>query len=60
MKWWIEKVERGNGMHLAKMVVGDPDKVWSWDGGECQPVEYHFLWCAVRITVLMKINVVLI
>lgn len=38
VKWWIENVERGSGMHLAKMVIGNPDNIWKWDGGECQPV----------------------
>ncbi|KAJ7816249.1 cryptococcal mannosyltransferase 1-domain-containing protein [Mycena leptocephala] len=37
VKWWIEKVENGNGMHLAKMVLFDPARVWQWDGGECHP-----------------------
>ncbi|KAJ7739257.1 cryptococcal mannosyltransferase 1-domain-containing protein [Mycena maculata] len=34
VKWWIERVENGNGVHLAKMILGDPAKVWQWDGGE--------------------------
>ncbi|EIM83892.1 uncharacterized protein STEHIDRAFT_82793 [Stereum hirsutum FP-91666 SS1] len=37
VKWWIEKVEMGDGMHRAKMIVGEADRVWTWDGGECQP-----------------------
>ncbi|KAJ7259145.1 cryptococcal mannosyltransferase 1-domain-containing protein [Mycena haematopus] len=37
VKWWIEKVENGNGVHLAKMILGDPARVWQWDGGECHP-----------------------
>ncbi|KAJ7081154.1 cryptococcal mannosyltransferase 1-domain-containing protein [Mycena belliarum] len=37
VKWWIEWVENGNGIHLAKMVLGDPAKIWQWDGGECHP-----------------------
>ncbi|KAJ6589621.1 cryptococcal mannosyltransferase 1-domain-containing protein [Mycena capillaripes] len=30
-------VENGNGIHLAKIVIGDPGKIWQWDGGECHP-----------------------
>ncbi|KAJ6459951.1 cryptococcal mannosyltransferase 1-domain-containing protein [Mycena sanguinolenta] len=37
VKWWIERVENGNGIHLAKLVLGDPARVWQWDGGECHP-----------------------
>lgn len=44
VKWWIEKVEMGDGMHRAKMIVGEADRVWTWDGGECQPVEWPFLF----------------
>ncbi|KAJ6549089.1 cryptococcal mannosyltransferase 1-domain-containing protein [Mycena vulgaris] len=39
VKWWIEKVENGNGIHLAKMILGNPARVWQWDGGECHPCE---------------------
>jgi hypothetical protein len=38
VKWWIEKIENGDGMHRAKMVVGDRGKVTRWDGGDCFPV----------------------
>ncbi|KAJ7208978.1 cryptococcal mannosyltransferase 1-domain-containing protein [Mycena pura] len=41
VKWWIETVENGNGVHLAKMVLGDPARVWQWDGGECHPTAMH-------------------
>ncbi|KAF9000027.1 hypothetical protein BDZ89DRAFT_1079471 [Hymenopellis radicata] len=37
VKWWIENVENGSRMHLAKMVIGDAKNIWRWDGGECQP-----------------------
>ncbi|KIY67924.1 glycosyltransferase family 69 protein [Cylindrobasidium torrendii FP15055 ss-10] len=37
VKWWIENVEAGSMMHLARMIIGDSAKVWRWDGGECQP-----------------------
>ncbi|KAJ7766128.1 cryptococcal mannosyltransferase 1-domain-containing protein [Mycena metata] len=37
VKWFVERVERGNGIHLAKHVLGDPAQIWQWDGGECNP-----------------------
>jgi hypothetical protein len=37
VKWFIERVENGNGMHLAKFVLGNPAKIWQWDGSECHP-----------------------
>ncbi|KAK7044368.1 cryptococcal mannosyltransferase 1-domain-containing protein [Favolaschia claudopus] len=37
VKWWIERVENGNGIHLAKIVLGDPARVWQFDGSECHP-----------------------
>ncbi|KAF8209165.1 cryptococcal mannosyltransferase 1-domain-containing protein [Mycena galopus ATCC 62051] len=37
VKWWIEKVENGNGIHLAKLILGNPAKIFQWDGGECHP-----------------------
>ncbi|KAJ7149698.1 cryptococcal mannosyltransferase 1-domain-containing protein [Mycena filopes] len=37
VKWFIEQVERGDGVHLAKVVLGDPAEIWVWDGGECHP-----------------------
>ncbi|KAF7369351.1 Glycosyltransferase family 69 protein [Mycena venus] len=37
VKWWIERVENGNGIHLAKMIPRDAARVWEWDGGECLP-----------------------
>ncbi|KAJ6537070.1 cryptococcal mannosyltransferase 1-domain-containing protein [Mycena capillaripes] len=43
VKWWIEWVENGNGIHLAKMILFDPARVYQWDGGECHPVRIPFL-----------------
>ncbi|KAJ7274051.1 cryptococcal mannosyltransferase 1-domain-containing protein [Mycena rebaudengoi] len=40
VKWFIETVENGKGVHLAKMILGDPAKLWKWDGGECHPANY--------------------
>ncbi|KAJ7856118.1 hypothetical protein B0H14DRAFT_2579065 [Mycena olivaceomarginata] len=37
VKWFIERVENGNGMHLAKFVLGNPAEIWQWDGSECHP-----------------------
>ncbi|KAJ7182264.1 cryptococcal mannosyltransferase 1-domain-containing protein [Mycena crocata] len=41
VKWFIEKVENGSGMHLAKFVLGDAEEVWLWDGGECHPGPWY-------------------
>jgi hypothetical protein len=49
VKWWIEKVENGNGIYLAKLVLGDPARVWQWDGGECHPVYPLFSCYSARI-----------
>lgn len=40
IKWWVESVEGVNkdAMKVARMIVGHPENVWRWDGGECQPV----------------------
>ncbi|KIY53625.1 glycosyltransferase family 69 protein [Fistulina hepatica ATCC 64428] len=45
VKWWIEKVENGAGMHLARMIIGNAENIWRWDGGECQPVCLIALFC---------------
>ncbi|KAJ7729171.1 cryptococcal mannosyltransferase 1-domain-containing protein [Mycena metata] len=37
VKWFVENVENGNGMHLAKIVVGNPGEIFQWDGVECDP-----------------------
>ncbi|KAF7302789.1 hypothetical protein MKEN_01240400 [Mycena kentingensis (nom. inval.)] len=37
VRWWMRYVERGRGMEEARMILGDADKVWRWDGGECHP-----------------------
>lgn len=57
VKWWIESVENGRGMHLAKMIIGDSTKVWRWDGGECQPVSDG---CPVRIVQKLMITIVVV
>ncbi|KAJ6524871.1 cryptococcal mannosyltransferase 1-domain-containing protein, partial [Mycena vulgaris] len=36
--WWMKNVEMGSGMQFAKMVIGDAKRVWTWDGGECHPI----------------------
>ncbi|KZW03658.1 hypothetical protein EXIGLDRAFT_828503 [Exidia glandulosa HHB12029] len=36
VKWFIENIEDGHGLHKAKMIVGPKDKVYAWDGGDCQ------------------------
>ncbi|KAJ7692270.1 cryptococcal mannosyltransferase 1-domain-containing protein [Mycena rosella] len=37
VKWFMETVEKGDGIDLAKLVLGNPADVWPWDGGDCQP-----------------------
>ncbi|KAJ7135285.1 cryptococcal mannosyltransferase 1-domain-containing protein [Mycena crocata] len=41
VKWFIERVENGSGMHLARFVLGEPEGIWLWDGGECHPGPWH-------------------
>jgi len=35
VKYWIEHVEKGDGMHRSVLMFGDRDKVETWDGGDC-------------------------
>ncbi|KAJ7118503.1 cryptococcal mannosyltransferase 1-domain-containing protein [Mycena crocata] len=44
VRWFIENVENGAGMHLAKIVLGDPKEIWQWDGGECHPGPVSTCW----------------
>lgn len=37
LQWWIEKVYNGAWMARSVMVVGDADKIFWWDGGDCHP-----------------------
>ncbi|KAG1727142.1 glycosyltransferase family 69 protein [Suillus lakei] len=37
LRWWVEKVYNGAWMARAVLVVGDADKVFWWDGGDCHP-----------------------
>ncbi|OAX36267.1 glycosyltransferase family 69 protein [Rhizopogon vinicolor AM-OR11-026] len=37
LRWWIENVYNGAWMARAVMVVGDPERVSRWDGGDCHP-----------------------
>ncbi|KAH7061890.1 hypothetical protein BKA62DRAFT_593693, partial [Auriculariales sp. MPI-PUGE-AT-0066] len=32
---WISRVEEGHRVHKGVMTVGDPERVYSWDGGMC-------------------------
>ncbi|KAL1696295.1 cryptococcal mannosyltransferase 1-domain-containing protein [Schizophyllum commune] len=44
VKWFIERVEEGAGMKDARMIIGDANNIWTWDGGECQPVRsFHLM-----------------
>ncbi|KAJ7020735.1 cryptococcal mannosyltransferase 1-domain-containing protein [Mycena alexandri] len=44
VKWFIDNVENGNGIHLAKYVLGNPAEIWQWDGGECHPGPVRYFW----------------
>ncbi|KAF7292905.1 hypothetical protein MIND_01189600 [Mycena indigotica] len=37
VKWFIEHVENGYGFHQARMILGNPENVYMWDGGACHP-----------------------
>ncbi|KAJ7089971.1 cryptococcal mannosyltransferase 1-domain-containing protein [Mycena epipterygia] len=37
VKWFVDVVENGRGVEKAKMILGGPERVWEWDGGECHP-----------------------
>ncbi|KAI0787276.1 cryptococcal mannosyltransferase 1-domain-containing protein [Fomes fomentarius] len=34
---WFVRMYDGAWMQSARMVVGDPKEVWTWDGGDCHP-----------------------
>ncbi|KAJ6520477.1 cryptococcal mannosyltransferase 1-domain-containing protein [Mycena sanguinolenta] len=50
VRWWMKNVEAANARQMvnAKMVIGDPKRVWVWDGGECHPVCFFWLIRTVR------------
>jgi len=37
LKWWIQKLYDVSWMRKNIKVVGNPAKVWWWDGGDCHP-----------------------
>ncbi|KAF8629855.1 hypothetical protein AX15_003217 [Amanita polypyramis BW_CC] len=37
VKWWMETWERGKDLKAARMIIGEAQNIWEWDGGECQP-----------------------
>ncbi|KAI0751679.1 cryptococcal mannosyltransferase 1-domain-containing protein [Daedaleopsis nitida] len=37
VKWFVEKVYDGAWMQYARMIVGDPKSLWTWDGVDCYP-----------------------
>ncbi|KAI0759522.1 cryptococcal mannosyltransferase 1-domain-containing protein [Trametes elegans] len=41
VRWFVERVWDGAWMQYARMVVGDPEQVWVWDGVECHPWWAH-------------------
>ncbi|KIP04159.1 glycosyltransferase family 69 protein [Phlebiopsis gigantea 11061_1 CR5-6] len=44
VKWFVERVYNGAWMQYARMIVGDDDKVYTWDGGDCHPWWYGDWW----------------
>ncbi|KAJ7598249.1 cryptococcal mannosyltransferase 1-domain-containing protein [Mycena floridula] len=36
--WWMKRWEAGSRMLQARTIIGDKKGIWTWDGGECQPV----------------------
>ncbi|KAJ7128273.1 cryptococcal mannosyltransferase 1-domain-containing protein [Mycena filopes] len=37
VKWFVERVERGRGVHVAKITAGESGETFQWDGVECHP-----------------------
>ncbi|EIN09163.1 hypothetical protein PUNSTDRAFT_120546 [Punctularia strigosozonata HHB-11173 SS5] len=37
VRWFVEKVYDGAWMQDTRMIVGNENEVWRWDGGDCQP-----------------------
>ena len=44
VRWFVEDVYNGAWMQYARMIVGDDDKVYTWDGGDCHPWWYGDWW----------------
>lgn len=44
VKFFVERVYNGAWMQYARMIVGDDDKVYTWDGGDCHPWWYGDWW----------------
>ncbi|EKM61680.1 glycosyltransferase family 69 protein [Phanerochaete carnosa HHB-10118-sp] len=44
VKWFVERAYNGAWMQYARMIVGDDDKVYTWDGGDCHPWWYGDWW----------------
>jgi len=41
VRWWMIKMENEAELEAARKIIGSPENIWSWDGGECQPVSLH-------------------
>ncbi|KAJ7630355.1 cryptococcal mannosyltransferase 1-domain-containing protein [Roridomyces roridus] len=37
VKWFVQKIENGYNYHSTKLINGNPEKMWTWDGGDCHP-----------------------
>ncbi|KAF7794860.1 hypothetical protein EIP86_006002 [Pleurotus ostreatoroseus] len=44
VRWFVETQYNGAWMQYARMIVGDDDKVYTWDGGDCHPWWYGDTW----------------
>lgn len=40
-QWYIKNVENGQGMHLAKTILGWAESVYVWDGGHCMAPRFN-------------------
>lgn len=36
--------KRESAMQDGRMIIGNKENIWTWDGGECQPVSRHPLF----------------
>ncbi|KAJ7618576.1 glycosyltransferase family 69 protein [Roridomyces roridus] len=37
VKWFIENIENGYNYQATKLVQGNLENLWKWDGGDCHP-----------------------
>lgn len=49
VKWWIERVERGDGYQRTRVTMGPKENVYVWDGGHCFSVRPSVTGRLVRL-----------